>query len=54
LPTYSPELNLIEIVWRKIKYEWLPLSAYESFKSLWSGLSDIIPKIGLEYNIYFE
>jgi transposase len=54
LPTYSPELNLIEIVWRKIKYEWLPLSAYESFKSLWSGLSDIIQKIGLEYNIYFE
>lgn len=54
LPTYSPELNLIEIVWRKIKYEWLPLSAYESFKSLWSSLSDIIPKIGLEYNIYFE
>nr|WP_246556406.1 IS630 family transposase [Desulfonema magnum] len=24
LPTYSPELNLIEILWRKIKYEWLP------------------------------
>ncbi len=22
LPPYSPELNLIEILWRKIKYEW--------------------------------
>ncbi len=22
LPTYSPHLNLIEILWRKIKYEW--------------------------------
>ena len=54
LPTYSPELNLIEIVWRKIKYEWLPLSAYESFKSLWDNLSDMAPKIGLEYNIYLE
>lgn len=53
LPTYSPELNVIEIVWRKIKYEWLPLSAFESFKSLWSNLSGIIPKIGFEYNIYF-
>lgn len=52
LPTYSPELNLIEIVWRKIKYEWLPLSAFESFKSLWSGLDDIISKIGREYNLY--
>ena len=23
LPTYSPHLNLIETLWRKIKYEWL-------------------------------
>ena len=54
LPTYSPELNLIEMVWRKIKYEWLPFSAYESFKSLWDNLTDMIPKIGLEYNVYLE
>ncbi|MDD5275924.1 MAG: transposase [Methylovulum sp.] len=24
LPPYSPELSRIEILWRKIKYEWLP------------------------------
>ena len=30
---YSPELNIIEIVWRKIKYEWMPFSAYTSFKN---------------------
>jgi transposase len=30
IPPYSPELNIIEIVWRKIKYEWLPFAAYES------------------------
>lgn len=34
LPAYSPELNLIEILWRKIKYEWLPITPYQSFKSL--------------------
>ncbi len=34
IPPYSPELNKIEILWRKIKYEWLDFSAYESFKSL--------------------
>lgn len=28
---YSPELNLIEILWRQMKYAWLPLSAYLSF-----------------------
>lgn len=29
LPPYCPELNLIEILWRKIKYEWFPVSAYQ-------------------------
>lgn len=29
LPPYSPELNHIEILWRKMKYEWLPLTAWE-------------------------
>lgn len=28
----SPDLNIIEILWRKIKYEWMPFSAYESFE----------------------
>lgn len=23
LPTYSPHLNIVEILWRKLKYEWL-------------------------------
>jgi transposase len=31
LPTYSPELNLIEILWRFIKYQWLEIDAYESW-----------------------
>jgi len=26
---YAPELNLIEILWRHIKYLWLPFSAYQ-------------------------
>ena len=34
LPSYSPELNLIEILWQKIKYQWLPFSAYISFSKL--------------------
>jgi hypothetical protein len=31
LPPYSPELNLIEILWRFMKYYWLPFSAYMFF-----------------------
>lgn len=51
---YSPELNLIEILWRKIKYEWMPFEAYESFKSLKDNLFDILKKVGNEYVIAFS
>lgn len=50
---YSPELNIIEIVWRKIKYEWIPFSAYQSFENLEKSLFDILSKIGSEYKIEF-
>lgn len=32
LPPYSPELNLIEILWRRIKYQWLPFDVYLCFQ----------------------
>ena len=34
LPPYSPELNLIEIAWRFMKYEWIDIEAYESWQTL--------------------
>lgn len=51
---YSPELNLIEILWRKIKYEWLPLSAYESLANLREKLLEVLKNIGTEYKIVFS
>ena len=27
VPSYAPELKLIEILWRFLKYYWLPFSA---------------------------
>ena len=36
------ELNRIEILWRKIKYEWLPLSAFGSIQPIKTALGDII------------
>jgi transposase len=51
---YSPELNIIEILWRKIKYEWMPFSAYESFQRLKESLFDILANIGKSYNIDFS
>ncbi len=54
IPPYSPELNIIEIVWRKIKYEWLPFSAYESYFSLKKELFNVLSNIGKTYNIEFS
>jgi transposase len=51
---YSPELNLIEILWRKIKYEWMPFSAYESFEKLKENLFDILANVGENYTISFS
>ena len=53
IPTYSPELNIIEIVWRKIKYEWLPFSAYESYNSLKQELFNVLSNIGKTHKIAF-
>ncbi|MCK5872671.1 MAG: IS630 family transposase [Methylococcales bacterium] len=54
IPPYSPELNKIEILWRKIKYEWLDFSAYESFSALKKALNNILATIGEDYVINFS
>jgi len=41
LPAYSPELNRIEILWKKMKYEWLPFKTFTT-----TELEQAIDKIG--------
>ena len=53
LPPYCPELNLIEILWKKIKYQWLPIDAYESFEKLNDKLCSILANIGKLFSINF-
>jgi len=53
LPKSSPELNIIEILWRFIKYYWLPFSAYLSFEDLAREVENILAKIGSEFKINF-
>ncbi|HEY5534996.1 MAG TPA: transposase [Ignavibacteria bacterium] len=53
LPTYSPELNLIEILWRRIKYNWIPLDAYLCFQNLKERLSFVLNNFGTKYDIIF-
>ena len=53
LPVYSPELNLIEILWRRIKYQWLPFEAYLCFQNLNEQLSYVLNNFGNKYDIIF-
>lgn len=53
LPTYSPKLNLIEILWRFIKYEWINIDAYDSHHNLIKYLKNILDNFGSEYVINF-
>ncbi len=53
LPPYSPELNLIEILWRRIKYQWMPFDAYLCFQNLKERLSYILNNVGSKYDIIF-
>jgi len=54
LPPYSPELNLIEILWRFMKYYWMPFSAYVSLQCLLQSIEDILQRFGTEYTIAFD
>ena len=53
LSTYSPELNLIEILWRKVKYEWLNLLSIMSFKAFEQEVKRVFDLFGQEYTISF-
>jgi transposase len=54
LPTYSPHLNLIETLWRKIKYQWLKPQDYLDFNTLNSAIENIILDIGKNLIINFK
>ena len=54
LPTYSPHLNPIEILWRFIKYRWLHKRHYRSWGRLKKAIFGIIHQFGTNYQICFE
>ncbi|MBE9230584.1 IS630 family transposase [Cuspidothrix issatschenkoi LEGE 03284] len=53
LPSYSPQLNLIEILWRFMKYEWIEIDAYSSWQNLINYVEKVIREFGKEYVINF-
>lgn len=54
LPTYSPHMNLIETLWRKIKYEWLRPKDYNSKTALKKRLMEIFTSFGQQFDINFS
>ncbi len=53
IPPYSPELNLIEILWNSIKHRWLSFDAYDDFDSLKTNLNYVLNNFGGKYMINF-
>ena len=54
LPKYSPHLNPIEILWRMIKYQWLPYEEIDSQIELNQRLDEILINFGISYTINFK
>lgn len=53
LPTTSPELNLIEIVWRFMKYQWMETQAYENWQTLTNHVEKMLAGFGKDFVINF-
>lgn len=54
LPRYSPHLNIVEILWRKLKYEWLSPADYQSKENLFYRVRLALKSIGQTLFIQFS
>ena len=54
LPRYSPHLNIVEMLWRKLKYEWLTPADYQSKENLFYQISLALKAVGNSLFIRFS
>ena len=54
LPRYSPHLNIVETLWRKLKYEWLQPSDHETRETLSYGVRQALKAVGESLFIHFS
>jgi hypothetical protein len=54
LPPYSPQLNIVEVLWRKLKYEWLQPSDYASAQTLFYQVRQALAAVGTLLTINFS
>ena len=53
LPKYSPHLNIVEVLWRKLKYEWLTATDYTDKPTLFYAVWKALAAVGSDLNIAF-
>ena len=53
LPTYSPHLNLAEVLWRKLKYVWLQAQDYADKETLCYQVRQALAAVGKSLKIAF-
>lgn len=53
LPPYSPHLNLVEMLWKKLKYEWLGASDYKDAETLHLAVWQALAAVGKSLKIQF-
>jgi transposase len=54
LPRYSPHLNIVETLWRKLKYEWLSPKDYETPDGLFYTVRQALAAVGTRLCINFS
>ncbi len=54
LPRYSPHLNIVETLWRKLKYEWLAPTDYATRETLGYAVRLALKAIGTSLHINFS
>lgn len=54
LPRYSPHLNIVETLWRKLKYEWLTPIDYQSKEQLFYQINLALKAVGNSLFIRFS
>jgi len=54
LPTYSPHLNITEILWKKLKYEWLQVDDYRDKDTLHTAVRRLLDEVGKSLKIAFQ
>jgi transposase len=54
LPRYSPHLNIVEILWRKLKYEWLAPTDYLDKGNLFYQIRLALTSVGQSLFIQFS